>query len=672
MINVAFCDLTHTGRVVSANYFPLGVSYIAAIAKKYLTDSINVELFKYPKNFSDYLFDNSPNIVCFSNYMWNSNLQLAYAKAIKDKNPNTITIFGGPNYSTDYEGQLDFLKKNTEIDFYLDGEAELAFVDFVEILEKYKFDINHIKNDQIKISNVQYVSNNELISGDLMPRISDVEETIPSPYLNGMMDSFFDETLMPLVQTSRGCPYSCTYCHDGIKYMNKTKRFSQERINAELSYISERVKVPSLFLADLNWGMFPDDIKTAEHIAELRKKTNWPQDVVTATAKMQKKNIIRITEILGDSFQVGASVQSTDELVLKNIKRPNPSNETIAKLAKDGVSKGSTTFTEIILGLPGDTIQAHFQSIKDMMDTGIQDIMTYQFILLPGTEAATNETRSLHGIEPNIRVMPMSFGRYSIYDKKVDIVEYNEVVTASNTLSSDDYVACRDFHLTMAIFNNGNIFDEFQGLVKVANISRFELLASIHQIVISDDHPLSDIYKRYRADEKLNFWKSEAELLKFIEKNNGVEKYLSGEYGENQIYKYRVEAFYYYFPDMIDTISKVLTKLIKRTEFYDETIDSYIEELKNLVLYKKTNLTNIEEKYSLKTQFDLVLIEENQYEIDPRKCKTKKVNKYDIGYEKIQKETINGFFMQYGKTLEGIGNLIHRHPMKLLFRKILV
>ena len=82
------------------------------------------------------------------------------------------------------------------------------------------------------------------------------------------MDEFFDDLLTPLIQTSRGCPYACTFCHDGIGYMNKTPRFTQERINQELDYMSERAKVSGLSLADLNWGMFPEDIKTAQHIAE--------------------------------------------------------------------------------------------------------------------------------------------------------------------------------------------------------------------------------------------------------------------------------------------------------------------------------------------------------------------------------------------------------------------
>ena len=58
----------------------------------------------------------------------------------------------------------------------------------------------------------------------------------------GLLDEFFDDKLTPMLQTSRGCPYSCTFCHDGIAYMNKTRAFSPERVREELAYIEARVK----------------------------------------------------------------------------------------------------------------------------------------------------------------------------------------------------------------------------------------------------------------------------------------------------------------------------------------------------------------------------------------------------------------------------------------------
>ena len=54
----------------------------------------------------------------------------------------------------------------------------------------------------------------KLITGKYLERIKDLDE-IPSPYLNGMMDKFFDGKLTPFLETNRGCPFTCSFCHTG-------------------------------------------------------------------------------------------------------------------------------------------------------------------------------------------------------------------------------------------------------------------------------------------------------------------------------------------------------------------------------------------------------------------------------------------------------------------------
>ena len=47
-------------------------------------------------------------------------------------------------------------------------------------------------------------------------RIKDLTE-IPSPYLEGKLDEFFDGKLQPTIQTTRGCPFACTFCVEGTQ-----------------------------------------------------------------------------------------------------------------------------------------------------------------------------------------------------------------------------------------------------------------------------------------------------------------------------------------------------------------------------------------------------------------------------------------------------------------------
>jgi radical SAM superfamily enzyme YgiQ (UPF0313 family) len=673
MTTVTFADLTHTGVAIDANNIPLAIGYIAAYAKGQLGDRIDAHLFKYPSALAKYLSRNTPTVACFTNYMWNGHLSCTFAREIKRRHPNTIVVMGGPNYPVDVPEQQNYLERRPEIDFFVDGEGEMAFVGLFKALEQADFDADRFKASGVRLPSVHYMYDGQFMRGDLLPRILELDQHLPSPYTMGLLDEFFDDKLTPMIQTSRGCPYSCTFCHDGIAYMNKTRAFSADRVREELAYIEARVKTATLLLADLNWGMFPGDIQNAQFISEIRDRSGWPRNIMASTAKNQKDRIVEMSRILGDLLQLGASIQSTDPEVLKEIKRSNISLDAIVKMAKSATASKTGSFTEIILGLPTDNKTKHCKSVFDMLDAGIQDVRSFQFILLPGTEAGDSASRARFEYDTGFRVLARCFGRYEIYDEQVDIAEIQEIVLGNNTMPREEYFECRAFDLTVAIFNNGGVLKEFYRLGEALGIPKSKVLGRIHQLVRSGKGPLTAIYDEFRQGEGRNFFERRADLEEFLSHPETMPAYLRGEYGVNHIYKGRSAALLGFFDQIATIAGEAVTAELTERGLLDDSLQLYMNELLQVAVARKSRLTDLDYAVTLTLHFDFTALHQCDFLADPREYAIPDGFPFRVQHDAKQRIDLTKYFKQFGQTQEGIGQFLQRndtHLSAVLYRGI--
>ena len=148
---------------------------------------------------------------------------------------------GGPNIPLEDEDRSKFILKNPLIDFYVYLEGEEAFSNLIEKAIEHKDNINKLKQNPID-GIIHRIDDENLVKGSWLKRRRELDE-IPSPYLAGLMDKFFDGKLSPMLETNRGCPFTCTYCHEGHSLITKVNYFSIERVFAELDYIAS--KIPS-------------------------------------------------------------------------------------------------------------------------------------------------------------------------------------------------------------------------------------------------------------------------------------------------------------------------------------------------------------------------------------------------------------------------------------------
>jgi len=670
-IVVYFADLTHTGQLVATNIHPLAIGLVAAYAKSRLGELIDIELFRYPEDLGDAIERRPPDILGFSNYSWNCNLAYEFAKRVKQRHQNTVIIFGGPNYGLSREEQARFWQSFPLIDFYMVKEGEKSTVRLIEKLVEYEFDIEAIKSGEVVIPNCHYIYNGKFISGEILPRIKDLDE-VPSPYLTGLMDKFFDGVLIPMTHTTRGCPFTCTFCTEGTSYFTKVARRGKfDILSQELQYIAERVgTIQDLIITDANFGMFKEDIEKAQLIAGVQEKYGWPRHIHVSGGKNQKERLLEVASLINGAMNVAASLQSTNKEVLVNVRRSNISVDQLNQVGTQGGSSDANTYAEIILGLPGDSLQAHTRSLEDAVNAGLSFLRLYQLIMLYDTELNTPETREAFGMQTRFRVMPRCFGEYEIFGETFPCVEVEEICIAQDTLSYEEYLNCRELDLTVEIIHNVHLFREIYGLAKGFEFSWFDLLLRFHHNRRKYNERLVELYDTYKENNEKALWSSEESARVYAEKHLG--QYISNELGLNELFTAKAVAFFLSQDELREAVFQETAGQIRDLGKLDQLMVSYLEELKEFNRLRKGDFLETELCLEGTFHFDFKALMEQGFCVDPRDYILESPVTYSFEHNEEQKEVIRGYVRQYGTSIVGLGRILMRAHVKRLFRQAIV
>lgn len=429
---------TYTGNSFKAAYLPYAAGLLIAYA---LTDETvkseyEFKRFVFTRESTDKVVEEfeNPAVVGFSNYIWNTQYNLTLARKIKAKYPECVIIFGGHNIPPDNS----FLEKYDFIDFLIHGEGEEAFKGLLLELCKREKDFSSINNVSYRSADGTFVKN---------PTVVLTCTDYPSPYLTGLFDYIFEENpdmqLDAIIETSRGCPRDCAYCDWGCN-SQRIKLFPIERVFAEIDWFAAH-KVKFIWGADANFGAYERDMDIVDYFVKVREETGYPERIRTNYAMNKHEEVFKINqkfEKYGLSKEGATlSFQSLNPETLEYIGRRNMSLDKFSKLISMYKKAGVTTYSELIVGLPGETYESFCKGIGALLAAGQHRMITvYNCEILPNAPMAQPEYMKKHGI----RTATIEY-LTAHTEADSEIKETTKYVIGTNTLPTEDWIACNIF-----------------------------------------------------------------------------------------------------------------------------------------------------------------------------------------------------------------------------------
>ncbi len=668
---IFLCDLTYDTIILVSDTIPINIGFIGSYLIKHLKNEVEIELFKYPNDAIKRIKEEKPDVVALSNYSWNSNLSDFVSKIAKNANPNCITVQGGTNFPHDKTQQEFFLNEKKHVDIYTLLEGEKSFLNIVKKLISVKGKKSKMFDEPIDGCVFIHPETKKFTSGKYLERINDLDE-IPSPYLNGMLDKFFDGKLTPFIETNRGCPFTCSFCHTGNDYFHKIKNFSPERVKEEIEYIGKKCQdlgITNLHLADVNFGMYPSDRLTCDYLLDAKNKYSWPLQIMATTGKNSKKRVMEITSILGNMFSVNMSMQSMDPIVLKNIKRDNIKNSHIIEVNHHLREQGRSTKAELIVPLPGESKDTFVNGLNTALEAGASTVTIYTLMMLQGTEFKLPQYRKTFEYETKFRIVPLNFGEY----ENEKIFDYEEVGVGTKDLTFDDYLYIRSIALMVESLFNGRPFDEFFKYANQKEIRPGYLLKYLLDNIKESDPKIQELFKDFTDETKSELWESEKKLVKHYKEDENYKLLKEGKVGGNLIYKYKSRSVIDEKKNWIDFISNQIIKILDERGKRDD----YQAEIRDLNLFCNQKLmgmldSNSNTKTSKKEfDFDVLKWIHDSYKNPLSEYKLNIPKEYIFEFTDEQLINRIDLFKRYGTDINALSKIMTRvSNLESQFRKV--
>lgn len=355
---------------------------LRAFVSEELQASVEIAEYTINNRMEDILSDiylRKPDVLAFSCYIWNwrqiQDLLLEIPKLMK----NVPIWLGGPEVSFD---ALDILKKYPMVTGIMIGEGEETFR---KLLTYY---LNSEGNGNEQETQKQEIQEKRLtlqdISGLALPTGMTENQSLTDlntlPFLYRDLSEFQNKIIY--YESSRGCPYRCSYCLSSI---DKTVRFrDMELVKKELwHFLNQRAAQVKFIDRTFNCNH--------EHAMEIWKFLLENDNGITNFHFEIAADILREEEleILGKlrpgQVQLEIGVQSTNPKTLKEINRVMNIDRLRQIVAAIRKSNNIHQHLDLIAGLPYEDYESFGKSFNDVYEMKPQQLQLGFLKVLKGS-----------------------------------------------------------------------------------------------------------------------------------------------------------------------------------------------------------------------------------------------------------------------------------------------
>jgi putative methyltransferase len=442
---------------------------------------------------------NPPSIFGVSLYVWNFEKSLSICKWVRDTFPECIIITGGPHQY--FKHDLNWFKKHYFIDASLPSEVygEIAITDILDNFKDGKVKWNAVEKMVYPTAGRQTYMQSSKATYQLEFKWDfsafKSQEIHIVEYVN-QYKKLTNKQPHAKLETTRGCPYACTFCDWGGGVGSKMVKKSYNNVIDDINVLLS-LDITSLYICDSNFGINGQrDVDIIQYISDLKKSRKFkefPNIQYGGFAKTTKhfdylKQIFTIEAKSELSYVYKISLQSFDTKILDNVKRTDLRSTEHWELATYlRETYNYEAIVELIFGLPGITKDIWYSEFNIPYKENVL-VRAYEWHLLPEAESYSPAYREKYGIKTARKIV--NSHPWSIP---------SEIVVESNSYSRKDYKEMMIAYSIYTLFVQSGIYNKsIRHYLKTSGTEFGEFLKRFYQEcypLIKQDHRAFDHFE---------------------------------------------------------------------------------------------------------------------------------------------------------------------------------